>query len=65
MDGSADTLGCVSLRSSHLQALYLGARGKGAIWIMDIKGATLQAGGFCRGVFLRSPLGWGPAGTRL
>ena len=63
-DGMVGMSGRVSLGSSHPQVLCLGAIGKWAIWILDIKNASVQAGGFRRDVFLRAPPGWDPNGAR-
>ena len=46
---------CVSLRSSHLQAIPLGAIRKWTLRNLDIKNAFLEADGFDRHAFLRSP----------
>ena len=35
------------------------------MWELDIKNAFLQASGFCREVFLRAPVKWGPESGRL
>ena len=63
-DGLVETSGCVSLRSSHLRVISLGALKKLDIWILDVKSALLRTDGFCRGVFLRAPVKWDPKGTR-
>ena len=56
--------GRVSIRSSYPQVLCLGALGKWAIWILDIKNACVQAGGFRRDVLLRAQPNWDPNGAR-
>ena len=54
-DGLVDASGCVSLRSSHLLAVSLGAIRKWKLRSFDIKNAFLQADGFGREVFLQFP----------
>ena len=65
-DGFVETLGCGSLRSSHLQVISLGTLGKWRTWGLDIKKAFLQADCFCREVLLRAPVGRVPqAASRI
>ena len=45
-EGSADTSGCASLRSSHLQVISLRAIKKWELRSLDIKNAFAQADGF-------------------
>ena len=59
-EGLANTSGCVSLRSSHLQVVSLSAVREWELWSLDIKNAFLQADGFERDVVLHAPLEWGP-----
>ena len=61
--GLADTSGCVSLRSSHLQVVSLSAIRKWELWSSDIRIAFSQAGGFDWDVFLHAPRRWGPTCT--
>ena len=44
-DGLVDTLGCVSLRSPHLQVVPLSAIRRWKLWGLEIKNAFSQAGG--------------------
>ena len=61
--GVADSACCVSLRSSHLQVISLGALNKWGIWILGTKNAFLQADDFSRDVFLPAPNEWEPSNT--
>ena len=57
--GPVDTSGCVSLRSSHLQAISPCGIEKWISQNLDIKNAFLQADGFERDVFIQAPVDWG------
>ena len=59
-DGVADTSGCLSLRSPHLQVLSLSALKKLKLRSLDIKNACLQADGFAEDVFPHDSPEWGP-----
>ena len=63
-DGVVGMSGRARLGSSHPQVLRLGALGKWAKWILDIKNAFAQAGGFQRDVLLRAQPDWDPNGAR-
>ena len=54
-EGIADATGCVSLRSSHLRVISLSAIKKWKVWSLDIKNASIQAGGPTRNVFPQAP----------
>ena len=54
-DGLADTSSCVSMRSSHLQVISLGALKKWTLRSLDIKNPVLQADPFHREVHLHAP----------
>ena len=62
----ADTSGCFSLLSSHLQVVSLSTVRKWEFWSIDIENAFLQADGFGWDACLRAPAEWGPTcATRL
>ena len=52
--------GCVSLRSSRLQAIPPCTNKKWEFWNPDIKNAFSQADGFARDVFIQALVEWGP-----
>ena len=54
-EGAVDTSVCVSLRSSHLQAISLRATKKWELRSLNIKDAFLRADRFTRDVFLQAP----------
>ena len=56
-----DTSGCLSLRSSRLQANPLSSLKKWKLWSPDIKNAFPDADGFTRDVFLHAPPEWEPS----
>ena len=63
-EGNVSCAGCVSRRSSHLQALSVAAIKSCEIWFLDIGNAFLPADGFSRGVHPRAPQKCGPKNTR-
>ena len=63
-NGSVETPGCVSARSSYLRFIFRGALKGCEIWSLDIENAFLQADGLGRDVFLRVTLNWGPRDAR-
>ena len=60
-DAIADSSGCLSLRSPHLQAISLSAPTKRKLWSVGIKDACQQADGFTRAVFSHGAPEWGPS----
>ena len=54
----------MSLRSSHLRVIPLGAIETWKIWSLDTEIASLQADGFSRDVCLRAPTRLSPSGAR-
>ena len=62
--GFVETSGCVSLRSSHLQVIFLAALRGWRLWSVDIKNAFLQSDGFGRDVCIQSPPEWLPGDSR-
>ena len=55
-DGNVDTSGCVSLRSSHLRVISLGALKIRQNWSLDDKNASRKADGLGSGNLLRAPM---------
>ena len=54
----------MSLRPSRLLVVSLAALRGWRLWSLDIKNAFLQADGFGRGVFIKSPPEWLPGDSR-
>ena len=61
--GSADTSGCVNLRSLHLQIIAPLTFQRWSIWNLEINVASLRVDSFGCEVFLRASAEWDPAGT--